>query len=87
MMTVDSIAKLLNLGIPTALIAVGVWWALAQGWPYWVKRDSENRQREHLRDMGALASQDTQSMAITALSEAISQWKKSVDQNQMPGPG
>ena len=65
------IAELLNVALPTGLIVVGVWFGLAEGWPYWKSRDTENRQREHDREIAQVGASNAMSGALLAVADAV----------------
>jgi hypothetical protein len=70
-MEITVIAELLQVALPTGLVVVGIWWVLAEGWPYWRTRDAENRQREHDRAIEQVTAQKETARATSRFADAL----------------
>ena len=50
-MTLEAVTGLLQVGLPTGLIIIGVWFVIKELWPWWEARDKEERARRHEREL------------------------------------
>jgi len=72
-MSADLINTAFSAGITNGLIIVGVGFAMLAVWPWWVKRDAEERERKANQEAGQIEAQKLQAGAIQLLADKLGQ--------------
>jgi len=72
-MTGDMINTAFSAGVTNGLIIVGVGFAILALWPWWVKRDAEERERKANHELAQVEAQKLQAGAIKLLADRLGQ--------------
>lgn len=71
---IDSgLAELIQTTTPVGLIIVGVWFGLAEAWPYWKQRDAEQRERKQELERQQLETEGLMASAISLVANHLEQ--------------
>jgi hypothetical protein len=72
-MDIAILSDLLSAAMPAGLIVVGVWFFLAEAWPYWKARDTENRKLKHELEQKQLETEGLMASAISLVANHLEQ--------------